>query len=402
MCVSVCVCGTQQGGRAHRAFVLEAMSLTDALGPLVPTAVHLLSKSIRLREAEGRGILAYLVRVLPLLNREAYELWRAEHDAKMLLTLCSYLFRSNHRGRYLDGVLPDDANDPHNWSEPLESELMPSPRRVIELADIHAMRETRARSLCNTPPANPSSEGSDLPLCFTLTIVQDHLAYKQHASYLHSFTECQRVGCVRPAWITAPEPTDDDDDASSAAEYWKCCRDGRAPPPASSLPSDMSFCCHGCYKAASAEFKRLVKFDIVTPISQTRNGGATTPSRLYRAAIKRNADMARTMGAHGKIETKHYPSTMANRERLLVEQRTMLSVDLGLLYAASIVQELPPRLRPKRPLPCSEDWRNHASSYLSAICNVRNVYKQFSAPVITRTGNELWLRRLRDKALHIF
>ena len=383
------------------------MSLVDALEPLVPTAIHLLFESVRLREAEGRGILAYLVRVLPLLNREAHSLWQKEHLPKPLLTLCSYLFpplKPNQRGRYLDGVLPDDANDPHNWTEPLEPELMPAPRQVIELADIHSMREGRAKALCNTEPINtPSGESLDVPNNFMLLIVQDHLAYKQHSSYRHSFTQCQREGCSRPAWITPPEPTDDDDDdATGAAEYWKCCRDGRAPPPTSSLPSDMSFCCHGCYKAASAEFKRIVKFDIVTPPSQTRNGGATTPSRLYRAAIKRNADAARAMRMHEEVNTKHYPSTMASRERMLTEQRMMLSVDLGLLYAASIVHELPPRLRPARPLPCREDWRDHASSYLNAICRVRELYKKHSGPVITRTGNELWLRRLRDQALYIF
>ena len=379
------------------------MSLVDALEPLVPTAIQLLVESVQWRISEGRGILAYLVRVLPLLNREAHTLWQKEHLPKHLLTLCSYLYpplSAKHCGRYLDGVLPDDANDAHNWSEPPEAELMPAPRQVIELADIHAMRRARAKSMMQEHPETGVDD--NVAMRFMLSIVEDHHAFKQHASYRHSFTQCQRVGCSRPAWITPPEPTEEEEDETGAAEYWKCCRDGRAPPPQSSLPTDMSFCCHGCYKAASAEFKRLVKFDIVTPPSQTRNGGATTPSRLYRAAIKRNSDMARTMRVHGEIATKHYPSTMANRERLLAEQRMMLSVDLGLLYAASIVHELPPRLRPKRPLPCSEDWRDHASSYLSAICNVREVYKQHSGPVMTRTGNELWLRRLRDQALNIF
>jgi len=380
------------------------MSLVDALEPLVPTAVHMLSESIRLRKEEGRGILAYLVRVLPLLNREAYELWRDEHEVQMLLTICSWLFpplKSNYRARYLDGVLPSEANDAHNWTEPLDPAIMPAPRRVIELADIRAGRRMRAKALCNTPP-NLDGDGVDATAQFMLSIVQEHLAFKQHASYRHSFTQCQRVGCSRPAWITPPEPTYEDDDAPSEAEYWKCCRDGRAPPPESSLPSDMSFCCHGCFKAASAEFKRFVKFDIVTPPSQTRNGGATTPSRLYRTAIKRNADAARTMRTHEEVETKHYPSTMANRERMLTERKMMLSVDLGLLYAASIVHELPLRLRPARPLPCREDWREHAGSYLNAICRVRDIYRQHSGPVITRTGNELWLRRLRDSALDIF
>ena len=375
----------------------------------MPTAIQLLCKSVRDRAGgegggEGGGALTYLVKVLPLFNREAYELWRSEHDAKLLLTLCNYLFpplNPMHRGRYLDGVLPDEANDPHNWTEPLEPALMPAPRRVIELADIHEARRERAEGMCATVPSQ-GQEDMDVPTLFMLSIVQEHLAFKQHASYRHSFTQCQRVGCKRPAWISAPEPTDEEDEATGAAEYWKCCRDGRAPPPASSLPSDMSFCSHGCFRAASAEFKRLVKFDIVTPPSQTRNGETTTPSRLYRAAIKRNADAARAMRTQEAVETRHYPSTMANRERILSEQRMMLSVDVGLLYAASIVHELPPRLRPARPLPCREDWRDHAFSYLSAICRVRDLYKLHSGPVITRTGNELWLRRLRDNALNIF
>ena len=68
---------------------------------------------------------------------------------------------------------------------------------------------------------------------------------------------------------------DSDDEAPSASEYWKCCRDGRAPPPRSSLPSDMSFCSHGCYKAANAEFKRLVRFDIETPLCTSRRACGT-------------------------------------------------------------------------------------------------------------------------------
>jgi len=54
------------------------MSLSHALEPLVPTAVHLLSESVRLQKEDGRGVLAYLVRVLPLVNREARDLWRKE------------------------------------------------------------------------------------------------------------------------------------------------------------------------------------------------------------------------------------------------------------------------------------------------------------------------------------
>ena len=61
----------------------------------------------------------------------------------------------------------------------------------------------------------------------------------------------------------------------------------------------MSFCCHGCYKAANAEFKRVEykRFEIVTPLCQTRRGAGPTPERLYRAAVKRNLGIARELRA---------------------------------------------------------------------------------------------------------
>lgn len=384
------------------------MSLSDALVPLVPTAVQLLATSLRLRQSEGRGMLAYLVRVLPLLNQEARDLWRKEYDAQLLLTFCDYLFDftpPKHRVRYLDGVLPNEANDPHNWVETLDPALMPSARPVLALTDINEIRKERVKLLAEEPP-EPIDEPETISTRFMLSIVQEHLAFKQHPSYKYHFMQCQRSGCPRPALITPHEQLrieGEEDDTPSDAEYWKCCRDGNAPAPESSLPSVMSFCCHGCYKATNAEFKRLVKFDIVTPPCATRRGATPTPSKLYRAAIKRNMDMARSMRVSQQVETTHYPSSYANREALLRGYTTMLSVDLGLLYAASIVHELPERLKPRRALPNSEDWRNYAPCYVNAICRVRAIYKKYGNGQLSRGATtELWLRRLHDRVLTIF
>jgi len=374
--------------------------LTDALEPLVPTVVQLLQDAVNLNQVEGRGMLAYLVRVLPLLNREARDLWRKEYDAVVLLTLCDYLFKSGHRLRYLDGVLPSDGNDPTAWYEPLETVLMPQPQRVIALESIFKNRTTLADSLVRE--AATDERGFSAALRFELSIVQEHQAFRQHPTYAQYFGTCQRVGCSRPALLIPPDVEPEPDDAPSEAEYWKCCRDGRAPPPTSSLPSDMSFCCHGCYKAANTEFKRLVKFDIATPLCQTRRGRGPTPARLYQAAVKRNLSVARELRAKPQVQTKHYPTSMANRETMLREQTTMLSVDLGLLFAAQHVHEMPARLRPNRPLPRTEDWRKHATCYLNAVENVRRVYMKHGRGELARGGTELWLRRLRDQLLKIF
>lgn len=393
--------------------------LVCVLESLVPTAVQLLLESVCRHESDGRGILVYLVRVLPLLNREARDLWRKEWTACHLLTFCDFLFGTGHRGRYLDGVLPEFENDKYRWTKPLEPLLVPNAQRVLALESVHKNRTDFANLLESRADAQGSGwahDSADLErdedgvsletartsLRFMRFIVQTHEMFRQHPSYTRHFGTCQRVGCVRPALLTPPDTEPDDDEDPSAAEYWKCCRDGRAPPPTSSLPTDMSFCCYGCYKATNAEFKRVVKFDIVTPVCDTRHGAPPTPSRLYRAAVKRNVSLARSLRMQEQVKTKHYPSTMANRDQMQREQTTMLSVDLGVLYVASIVNELPTRLRPNRSLPRKEDWRNQASPYLGAVCKVRAIYMKYGRGELARGGEELWLKRLRDEALHIF
>jgi len=381
------------------------VALMDALEPLVPTVVQLLSESIRLNEESGRGILVHMLRVLPLLNKEARDLWRKEEEAKHLLTFCNYLFGygKSQRFRYLDGVLPNGY--PEDWNDPLPQDVTPTePQRIIAL---HCVLKNRA-DFAKTVVEKMAKHGSEQKPStgFLFSILQSHCAWKLHRDYPGHFGTCQRVGCSRPALLRAPSEKEQEkqepDDAPSEAEYWKCCRDGRAPPPTSSLPSDMSFCCHGCYKVTNTEFKRLVRFNITTPTCETRRGCSPTPARLFRAAVKRNIGIARSLRAQEQVQTTHYPSTMANRDTMLREQTTMLSVDLGLLYAASLVHELPYRSRPNRPLPRTEDWRKHGTAYFNAICRVREVYMKHGRGELARDGSEFWLKRLRDKLLTIF
>lgn len=376
------------------------IAFTDALEPLVPTVVHLLSESLRLNIECDRGMLAYLLRVLPLLNKESRDQWHKEDNAKHLLTLCAHLFDSGHRTRYLDGVLP--GTYPEDWNNPLPGTLAPTePARIIALTSVFKNRADFAKEIVEKMAANGSQQSPAAG--FILSILQNHCAWKLHPTYQRYFGTCQRVGCSRPALLTPPcNKEHEPDEAPSESEYWKCCRDGRAPPPTSSLPSDMSFCCHGCYKATNTEFKRFVRFNIVTPCCETRRGAPPTPSRLFRAAVRRNIGIARSLRAQEQVKTRHYPSTMANRDMMLREQTIMLSVDLGVLYAASLVNELPPRTRPNRALPRSEDWRKHGTSYFNAICRVREIYMKYGRGELARDGSEFWLKRLRDHVLRIF
>lgn len=381
------------------------MSLSEALEPLVPTVAHLLLDSFKNAQVHGRGALAYLLRVLPLLNRHARDLWRKERHVEYLLTLCDYLYNTGHRDRYLDGVLFRPTLPCEDQRGKLYDDLEKKPKTLLNLETIYVHRRKLAEKLSENPSLFAVElDGSTIhvPFQFHVSIWQMHFAFRKHPRYNEVFTECQRVGCTRPALIAPPAVVDDDSE-SSEAEYWKCCRDGRSPPPKSSLPSDMSFCCHGCYRVTNSEFKRIVKFDIETPSTSSRLAGPTTPTQLYRAAVKRNLAIIRQMRDQPQVVTRHYPSTMADREQLLRERTTMLSVDLGLLYVASFLYDAPERLQPDRPLPNRDNWREHASSYLTAAANVRAVYLQYGKGKLARGDtNELWMRRLRDRLFHIF
>ena len=82
----------------------------------------------------------------------------------------------------------------------------------------------------------------------------------------------------------------------------------------------------------------------------------------------------------------------------------MLSVDVGLLYAAYWLHNLPRShpSRPNRQLPHTEKWRARAACYLKAVERVRELYLQHGSGSITKTGNERWLSKVKDLALWIF
>jgi len=382
----------------------RGMSLSLALEPLVPTVSSLVHDALAQGQSRGRGALAYLLRVLPLISRDARDLWRAQPGVAMLLTFCGFLYPNERADRYLDNVLfSDDLKDPDGtiFDTP--------PKGLLDLSTIHLYRTKLAERM----------EGGALPTVndvarnFYHAIWQMHDEFRKHSKYHLHFTECQRVGCTRPAFVTPPPIDASNAEESSEAEYWKCCRDGRSPPPEGSLPSDMSFCCYGCYKVTSAEFKTVVRFDIETPSAgerrtnsrstyRRRGSSSITPTQLYRVATQRNLAIARQLRDQPQVTTQHYPSTMANREQLVRERTTMLSVDLGLLYVASLLHDAPRRLKPNRPLPNRDNWRDYANCYLNAVCNVRAVYLQYGNGALARDSSELWMRRLRDRMLDIF
>jgi len=381
-------------------------ALQHVLDPIISTWVELLATSIEGGAArwKGRGVLAWAVKVAPLIVKEARNLWRAELRAPFLIAYCNFYYGTGaHKTRYLDG-LPASmmAAPPPN---PTVVQMLAA--RVMELKDIRQARINRVRQLDKEGPYGLEERVvtpvPDLPaVVYEMVnhVVLTHESFVAHASYWRHFCTCQRVECTRPALMQPPDP--EAIDASSDAEYWTCCRDGRSKAPHAHLPSDMSFCSYGCYAAANSEFQRVVSFAIKTPPCLTRRGSKPTPSRLYRAALSRNSAMERELRQSVARKTVHYPSTMADHERLTRERITMLSVDAGFLYAAECLAQAPKRLQPLRELPYAEDWRENAVCHLTAVERVRDLYLKFGGGRMTKTGDERWLGHVKSLVFEIF
>tara|TARA_X000001036_G_scaffold423635_1_gene447787 strand:+ start:289 stop:1470 length:1182 start_codon:yes stop_codon:yes gene_type:complete len=384
------------------------------LEPLIGAWVDLLAQSVRVKQIRGRGILCRAVKVSPLINKEARDLWRAESRAPYLLAFCRYLFAAEMPNldmvrslRYLDG-LPLDTLDVVPENNPATQMLA---QRANTIETIHKKRVEMATKLHKASEEVLAEfagyETVEYPVpnlptevrCFIAHVELTHAHYAVHPSYPRFFRTCQRKGCNRP---TLMQPPDAPVGQSSDMEYWACCRDGKSPPPEANLPSDMSFCSHGCFVASNREFQSMVSFKIETPPCRLRGKETPSPAKLFRAALSRNSALERSLRTKEVLQTHHYPSSLADRERVMRDRIAMLSVDAGLLFAAMRIMDMPRTLRPRRALPRTEDWRKDAACYLTAVERVRILYLMYGGGRITKTGNERWLNEVKGAALRIF
>ena len=368
--------------------------------PLVDLFVTLLAESIAQKNEIGRGALARAVRVMPLLCTESRNLSRANPRVAWLLAFCDYLFDTGKRSRYHDGLPPAINLSNHDNVVVVESAA------VLEVGAIHqrrkaiAFNENQANVAVGIPDAHFPNDMPVEVVNFALRLLESHAAFEQNPRYHRYFKPCQRKSCTRPAMVRLPPPPpqscDDDDDDD---DYWKSAGGTSA-----RLPKNMSFCCQGCFDAVDEEYERdinvLNRPELHAPLPPRTKASAESPARLYRAALVRNASLARRLRAE-PAKTKHFPLTAQDESNLRQEFTDVLNVDVGVLYAAAVVFELPARIRPKTELPTTLDWRKGKGSYTRAAQRVRSIYKQSGATSMA-IGGEKWLGKVKAESLNIF
>lgn len=374
--------------------------------PLLDHIVALLQESIATRSHDGRGALARAVRVLPLLCREMRNLSRTNPAVPYLLGYCDYLFETGPRIRYCDGF-PQSINPkrapPASW--------ITTRCEIIEIEDMLQGRGESAAHLDAQlhPVALPEHTlPTGLPpqvVSFTLQLRHEHARLALNSTYGRYFTTCQRKGCNRPAWIQVENAVKGVAVLSNEETYWHTCSTGSATGKNVHLPSSMSFCSGPCFCATQNEY--AAKFDLLPSLSSDapvpiRGASGTSPSRLYRAALARNASLCRKLRVKLNAATRHYPLSAEGARELQQKVVDVLNVDLGVLYAATVVFELPLRRRPNTALPLSTDWRKRPWLFTNAIRKVRSIYKAGKTSDGVAKGGEAWLGKVKTACLHVF
>jgi len=256
---------------------------------------------------------------------------------------------------------------------------------------------------------------------------------------------CDHKHCLRTC--SAQPPPGAKDQTGFAGDYWAFAIAGlqNEPMEMADWPPHMCYCSKACFDAAGAEFLSKVRCcsepeleAAPAPPRVRRAGGAgggdPGPARLYRAALERNQVVGRRLReqgrhsgdllpngdvrflkhfrfAHPRIGLHSQGAALLDYQAAFVDA---LNIDAGLLFAASIVSELPAAHRQYKVLPWCARWREGTILHRNALCRVRQLYAEHhlkkqtrpstSADLVTSTSGTrpAWLEAVKTHAQTIF
>lgn len=432
-----------------KARVVEIAMPQLPLDPLIPTLLDILSAFIEAgnwQSEDARLAAANAVVMLPATCSEARNL--ALEDKARWNWLIAYELARTHTGpklRLFDG-LPAGIQRLHQ--PPAIRPLSQNKSKITEFqTDVDSIHEgrmlfariaeedlrgiTAARiKQWNFEKWESAYMASDLPITLPTRVrcFADYCRWQVQAAFcLHlenglacSLPRCARRKCDRRAHpdfalehgltqgtMRAYRTTNSDSDEIT---YFKMLRSfvldyGDDPMEARSL---QCYCSTHCSVLAADEYDQCVRCctleEMDSYAAPSRNDRPSSAKQL-RAAIARNQTIARRMRSHRHIrELKHWEAHLldveAERERVV----HMLNLDTALLYAASLVCELPPGLKPTCLMPEANGWRARAMIWATAMNKIIKIYGPHSvdAEMIQSTVSlPRWARKIKDRCLEI-
>ena len=350
----------------------------------------------------------------------------ARKDASFpyLMAYCRTVLDLSTPYRYCDLLPP--AVDPTVLSQSIGTIA----RSVIpELEDTMKARVAMARDIdlattkkVQVPPGELSpTVPTNLPakvMLFLHHLGLFHARFRANPQHDRYFKTCARKGCQRPAWVPIPEHvlrhhlgafSNIADNAKNERCYWHMCHSGDMTGVNPHLPANMPFCSGACYCVTRDEYDR--GFNLMARLPNLadekaparREGEEATPSRLYRAALARNMSLNRSVRAPpDHTLCNHYPATAESARAMHRAFIDALNVDLGLLYAANVIHQLPDRHTRNTHLPSGTCWRMYPVWFSNAIRTVRAIYLSERAHEGVAKASAKWLGTVHSQALKVF
>ena len=205
------------------------------------------------------------------------------------------------------------------------------------------------------------------------------------------------------AAASAPAPPPPPPPLTSEPSYWELANTAS---PLLHLPA--SFCTWSCSQEWLSQLRAAVPTDEPDALAADEHAARSGRARVtegLRLVVKRNEQEARKLRAIDK-ERRRFPAVSGRELRAeRVRRVRSLNIDLGVLYAASVVAESQ-SLSAGKVLPAaSRGWRSRPRFYAAAVRRVAEIYDKHhrgDAIISNVLGHWPFLVKLRERAGKIF
>lgn len=199
-----------------------------------------------------------------------------------------------------------------------------------------------------------------------------------------TFTHCANCNCNRffyhgeptESWANAAVSTvalgGDDEEEHDSVEYWK----QTAGSPIDMVSDVRRFCSQACARQHAHHLRILMPDSVVDLDADdgAKKSGRARVTESFKMALKRNEVAARALRT---MRITHFPNLAVSMNELEMHRQKRiraLNVDLGLLYAASVIAESA-SMSNGRILPGQRMyWRDDAVYYAKALAAISKVY----------------------------
>ena len=220
-----------------------------------------------------------------------------------------------------------------------------------------------------------------------------------------AFVQCRNCECARCFYASTSVNASHSVPAATASSnnYW----DMAAGAPEVQL-RQAEFCTRSCYMQWKSQLQSALpdtsEGELVSDYG-CRSLGRARVAEAFRLCSKRNERAARHL-RRVKMERRLFPALGSTElQNQLTRRVRMLNVDLGLLYAASVLAESSTVSKNKALAGGSEGWRSRPLFYAKAIKEVLRMYNKHHVGgnvIANMFVDDPFLNRFKERALRIF